>query len=393
MNILFCNYEYPPLGGGGGVVNAWLAEALAEAHEVTVLTSSAYGLSEDEIVNGVRVLRVPVYFRNKLQAANMASLAAYVVNGIRRGRTLLREQRFDVINTHFVIPTGPVGWYLARLAGIPNVLSVHGGDLYDPSKFMSPHRHFFLREPAKRLLRAASMVVGQSTNTIENVRQYYDDSVPCELVPLGIPRLSVKAQDRSAFGLSEDDFVLITIGRLVSRKGIDQLVDVIGAMHNSAVKLLVIGGGPKQEEWEALVHHRRLGSRIRFLGQVSDEQKYAMLACADLYVSTSQHEGFGLVFLEGMAAGLPVVCYNHGGQTDFIRNGENGYLVELGDKQTFQLRLNALENDRALLAKLSAASRETVEQYFIDRCAQRYQALFQAAIETHSRTAHLSGTG
>lgn len=387
MNILFCNYEYPPLGGGGGVVNAWLAEALAKTHQVTVLTSSAYGLGEDEMVNGVRVVRVPVYFRNKLQAANMPSLAAYIVNGMRRGKKLLGEQHIDVVNTHFVIPTGPVGHYLTRKAGIPNVLSVHGGDLYDPSKFMSPHRHVFLREPAKRLLRAADLVVGQSNNTIENVKRYYDDSISCELVPLGIPRINFDDASRSTFDLSEDDFVLVTIGRLVSRKGVDQLIDILGNMRNSNAKLLVIGGGPKQEEWENLVSEKALGHKIRFVGQVTEAEKHALLACADLYVSTSQHEGFGLVFLEGMAAGLPVVCYNHGGQTDFIKNGSNGYLVELGDKNTFEQRLRMLEKDKGLLSQLSVASLETVEQYFIDRCASRYETLFKAAIEKHSQTA------
>lgn len=387
MNILFCNYEYPPLGGGGGIVNAWLAETLAKTHQVTVLTSSAYELLEEETVRGVRVVRVPVYFRNELQAANLASLAAFVVNGMRRGKRLLEEQNFDVINTHFVLPTGPVGRYLAHRAGIPNILSVHGGDLYDPSKFMSPHKHWLLREPAKRLLRNADKVVGQSLNTIANVEKYYDDSIDCELIPLGIPRVAFKEPNRSDFDLEENDFVLITIGRLVSRKGIDQLIDIFESMQDSSAKLLIVGGGPKQAEWEGQVLDRGLGNRIRFVGQVNDEEKNVLLACADLYVSTSQHEGFGLVFLEGMAAGLPVVCYNHGGQTDFINDGSNGYLVELDDKQTFQERIRLLENDRTLLSRLSAGSLETVEQYFIDRCAERYEALFESVLDARSNTA------
>ena len=108
MRILFCNYEYPPLGGGGGVINALLAEELATRHEVTVLTSLGLGLPPESIVNGVRIVRVPVFFRSQQAAANVPSMLAYLPMGIAAGRRLIRASQYDVINTHFVLPTGPV---------------------------------------------------------------------------------------------------------------------------------------------------------------------------------------------------------------------------------------------------------------------------------------------
>src|SRR5438132_747536 len=155
MRILFCNYEYPPLGGGGGVINARLAEALAQRHEVTVLTSRAFGFPLDVVEHGVRVVRVPVLARRRMATANIPSMFAYLVMGILRGRRMVAVDRYDLINTHFVLPTGPVGDALARHAGIPNVLSLHGGDLYDPAKRTSPHRHPLLRAWIRQLLRRA----------------------------------------------------------------------------------------------------------------------------------------------------------------------------------------------------------------------------------------------
>ena len=119
MRILFCNYEYPPLGGGGGVVNALLAQELAKHHEVTLLTSQGMGLPKEKIENGVRVLRVPVFFRKQQAVANPLSLLAFIPLGIKAGKSLLKTTQFDVINTHFALPSGPVGDFLSRVWGYP----------------------------------------------------------------------------------------------------------------------------------------------------------------------------------------------------------------------------------------------------------------------------------
>ena len=115
MRILFCNYEYPPLGGGGGVVMAALARELAQRHTVTVLTSRALGLPGESVEGAVRVVRAPVFFRRELAVANFPSMMAYLPMAGLRGLTLRGSGGFDVINTHFVVPTGPLGHALGRL--------------------------------------------------------------------------------------------------------------------------------------------------------------------------------------------------------------------------------------------------------------------------------------
>lgn len=378
MRILFCNYEYPPLGGGGGVINADLAEELASKHEVTILTSQALDLPKHDVVNGVEVIRVPVLGRSQAAAASMISMLSYVPSGMWNGRSVIKSRQFDVINTHFVVPTGPVGAYLASVGDIPNVLTVHGGDLYDPSKTSSPHRHLILRMLIRRLLRRANVVVGQSRNTIENIHKYYMPDFPCELIPLGIKRSSTQRKNRSDLGFAEDEKILVTVGRLVARKAVSQLLELVAQIADSAVKLVILGDGPQKAELEVQAQDLGIDQQVQFMGFVGEEEKNELLLAADLYVSTSQHEGFGLVFLEAMAAGLPVICYDFGGQSDFLEDGITGALVSLNDMAAFRRECEALLSSVERRAVIAKENLGRVESYFIDSCARRYENLFES---------------
>jgi glycosyltransferase involved in cell wall biosynthesis len=386
MRILFCNYEYPPLGGGGGVVMAALARQLARRHEVTVLTSRAAGLTAEDDDCGVRVVRVPVFFRRQLAVANFPSMLAYLPTGFLRGLTLGRASGraggFDVINTHFVVPTGPLGHALSRVHRLPNVLSIHGGDLFDPSKRSSPHLHAPLRAAVRSMLKAADEVIGQSRDTVRHVNDIYGVRRQVGLIPLGIDRPpSVERASRAALGIPEQAFVLITIGRLVARKATTQLIDVLAASRIPDAHLVIVGDGPDRSAIEQRAVELGVRDRLHLLGQASDQDKYAALSVSDVFVSTSQHEGFGLVFLEAMAFGLPILCYDRGGQTDFLASGDTGHVVKLNDTAAFTRALIDVHANRDALATYGQRNRRLVENYFIDTCAARYEAVFEAAID------------
>lgn len=362
------------------MVNALLAEEMAKRHEVTILTSQGLGLPPEQIENGVRVIRVPVFFRKQEMVANLLSMLAYLPMGIREGKRYLLRERFDVINTHFVLPTGPVGDALSRFAKIPNVLSLHGGDLYDPSKAMSPHRHPLLRAWIRRLLRRADRIVGQSTNTIENMRRFYTPELKAARIPLGIKRPKREAVSRKEYRLGEEEVLLVTVGRLVARKAVPQLISMMASMRNEKLRLLIIGTGPQEKELKEACFQKGLAEKVLFLGHVEEGEKFRILQISDLYVSTSQHEGFGLVFLEAMASGLPVVCYNHGGQTDFLEDKATGRLLPLNDLSGFERACRSLIEDRVMRQQIGKENLKRVEELFIDRCAERYEAVFAEAI-------------
>jgi glycosyltransferase involved in cell wall biosynthesis len=384
LRILFVNYEYPPLGGGGGIVNAWLAEELAMRHDVTVLTSKAFNLPDSDVVNNVEIIRCPTLFRKDKATASFPSMATFVISGLLEGRKLVRHRDFDIINTHFAVPTGPVGAWLSGIADTPNVLSVHGGDLYDPSKWTSPHRHGSLRYVVRRVTRAADAVVGQSKNTNENLCRFFDSSAKPELIPLGIPRPPPSTASRGELGFDTDDTILVTVGRLVGRKQVSQLVSLVRQLADKKLRLVVIGDGPQLSALEQQAAQFDIADQVTFAGFVSDQKKVDLLAASDIYVSTSQHEGFGLVFLEAMAQGLPVVCYNHGGQTDFLVDRINGAILPVNDTAAFASSVDELVKDPERRKAISARNRADVEQLFIDSCARQYEAIFRKVLNSRA---------
>ena len=119
-------------------------------------------------------------------------------------------------------------------------------------------------------------------------------------------------------------------------------------------------------------------NRLRMLGYVSDEVKYRAYAAANVFVSTAQHEGFGLVFLEAMSFGLPVICYNRGGQTDFLATPDTGSVIQLNDLKAFNEAVQALRDAPERCKAVGRHNLDRVEDFFIERCAERYEQVFDS---------------
>jgi glycosyltransferase involved in cell wall biosynthesis len=233
----------------------------------------------------------------------------------------------------------------------------------------------------RKLLRNADRIVASSHNTLENIRKFYDADIPTEMIPLAIKRPTNEIASRHDSGFGENEVLLVTVGRLVARKAIDQLISLIKNLNATHVHLLIIGTGPQEQALREKANALQVSERIHFLGHVEESEKFKILRMCDIYVSTSQHEGFGLVFLEAMASGLPVICYDYGGQTDFLENGHTGYLIQLNDLVSLAHCCQRLVFDADSRHWMGQENLKRIEDYYIDRCAARYVDLFTEVIE------------
>jgi glycosyltransferase involved in cell wall biosynthesis len=385
MNILVINYEYPPIGGGGGVLCKDISEGIAaKGHRITVVTSQYGSLQKNEHLHGVNIFRVPVLMRKKQTVASMASMISFVPMCIWKVKELMKYNTYDLINTHFAIPSGPAGQYLSRRYHIPNVLTILGGDIIDPSKFLSPHNTILLNQTVRKMLFGADRVVAESTDIKRNAQKYYGFDRQVDIVPLGIYPNAHPAKNRQALGLPMDKFIFVTIGRLVKRKNLEDLLHIFKDVQETDPSiLLVIGDGPEKDNIEKRSKQLGINNAVRLLGRVSDEEKFQYLAASDVYLSTAIHEGFGIVFLEAMECGLPVISYDRGGQTDFLREGKTGHLIELGNKGNFALKLKELLNSNPLRMAIRAHNKNYVKGFYIEHVAEKYISIFNEVASSH----------
>jgi glycosyltransferase involved in cell wall biosynthesis len=364
MNILMINFEYPPLGGGGGVATYDIACELAKRHTVHVLTTVFRDLPKTETIEGVVIHRVRVLGRTSLPTSTFLSLVTFAPAAFFAGIRIMRQTKFDVLYAQFVIPSGLPAALLSKLFRIPFVLTFIGGDVYDPSKAISPHRHFLLRTLIRWIASAADARTAISHDTKTRTIELHGVTEDITVVPIGLQPTPEVSASRKELGLSDTDIICLSIGRLVSRKGYDILLSAWKKVPDA--KLVIIGNGPLKSQIVERIAEYGLTDRVQLLGQVEEQKKQQLLSVADMYVSAAQHEGFGIVFLEAMHAGLPIVAANDGGQTDFLTHAQHALLVAPHDSEGFSDAVTTLIQDKELRQKMGQKNKEDVQEYYLE---------------------------
>ena len=300
--------------------------------------------------------------------------------GLRRWSSRLVELN-DREGTRFVWagnlkPAGyPALWLRAR-RGIPYGVILYGLDLLLIER--QARRSPMKRAIARRLLGQASALVAISGWTRARAARLCDSlglSVQDRLytVPLGADperfHPSIVTEDlRRRLGLGGRRW-LLTVTRLVEHKGVDTGILVLERLASEFPDLgyAIAGTGPTREALSAEVERRGLNERVRFLGDVSDEDLPPLYCTASLYLGLSrelplQVEGFGLSLVEASACGVPVVACRSGGILDAVQNGVTGLLVEPGNVEAATQAVRQVLSDEDLARKLGAEGRLQVER-------------------------------
>ena len=369
MNILHLYKDYHPILGGIENHLRWLAEAqAARGHEVTVLVTNPQGM-ETTIRNeqGVKVIR----------AARLTTLASTPLSLALPGHLL--RQHPDIVHLHFPYPLGEVSQWLLR-RGRATVMTYH-------SDVVRQARVLRLYGPIlKRILRSMDRILPTSEPYIQSSPWLRPLAEKCTVVPLAIdvdrfqrPRPHQVATIRQRF----PGPLLLFVGRLRYYKGLDYLIQ---AMRQVEATLLIIGGGPEAARLGAMSYELGVSHRVHFLGDVGDDLLPAYYQAADIFILPSSHrsEAFGIVLMEAMAAGKPLITTELGTGTSWVnQHGETGLVVPPRDVQALTHAIQTLLADEPLRQRMGQQAQRRARQEFdlpvlVERVLRVYEDVLAA---------------
>jgi glycosyltransferase involved in cell wall biosynthesis len=288
----------------------------------------------------------------------------------------LAERHVDLVHSHLYGAIVAASLATA-LKAIPHI-----GTLHDTYTIEEKPSRFLLLQVAS-LLRTRLVVVSEHMRKcFDNVANWYRPLLLKVFngVDLDRFRLSSTAHLRQSLGFGPDDVILISVGRLVGIKRYDVLVDAVARLKgNTPLKLLIVGDGPCRHDLLDLIVRYGLQEDVRILGYRDDIPK--LLSLSDCFVLASDSEGLSYSILESMAAGIPAVVTDVGGNGELVQQSESGYLVPRRNPFTLSERIRETISDRDNCRRLGEAARRRAMQYFsIDRTVEQYAALYREAL-------------
>ncbi|HTL61721.1 MAG TPA: glycosyltransferase [Nitrospira sp.] len=369
--------------GGQNLYVAKVAKSLSSlGYEVDVFTRR----DDDQLPEvvewdqGIRVLYVPAgpprYIRKEDLYPFMQEFTEYMVRFCRHQR-----KAYDLIHANFWM-SGLVAAEMKRRLGIPFVITFHAlgrvRRLHQQQADGFPDVRFSVED---RLVAEADRLIAEAPQDAGDlIRLYGADPSRIVIVPCGFDPEELwpldKASARTAIGLPADEGIILHVGRMVPRKGIDTVIRAYARFlvdHDAPTRLLVVGGEsdepdpertPEIGRLQRLAHELGVQDRVCFVGRRGRSHLKYYYSAADVFVTTPWYEPFGITPLEAMACGTPVIAANVGGLKFSVRDGETGYLVPPGDPDALAERFRLLYSSPTLLRVFGQQAVQRVNELF-----------------------------
>ena len=331
MNICLLSWELPPRIVGGIASHVMgLAKALAaQGHDVGVVTLDFPGAPDYEELDGFRV------YRSKTEVGHPNFLTwAFLFNHFLEKRLAAAnwDLGFDLIHIHdwLVAPSG-VGF--KHFLDKPLVCTMHSTEhgrssLHDPDSFMIDGMEWWSCFEAARVIVTSNSMRGEVCGHFQVPWEKVDiipNAIEAEKYQAGVDRWGI----RRRFGVGDHEKLVLYVGRLVPQKGIEYMIRAAPRVswRFPEAKFVIVGEGWMRGHLEWIAEQSGQRWRINFTGFISDEDLVALTKSADVMVVPSVYEPFGIVALEGMAAGVPVVASQVGGLAEVVEHDRTGVWV------------------------------------------------------------------
>lgn len=384
--------------GGQNVYVGQLARHLAAiGYEVDVLTRRDSELLPEVVdwVRGVRIVHVPAgpprFVRKEELLPTMDPFLSYAYQ-------VAQTRGYDLVHANFWM-SGLVAANLKQALGIPFVVTFHAlGRVrreHQGEADQFPDVRFDIED---RIVAEADRIIAECPqDEADLIRLYNADPgriaiIPCGFDPDEFQPIN-KVLARVALGLPPDEHIVLQLGRMVPRKGVDNVIRGFGRLvrrHHIPARLLIVGGEsddpdpdatPEIGRLQAVAEEEGVADRVTFVGRRGRETLNYYYSAADVFVSTPWYEPFGITPLEAMASGTPVIGSNVGGIKFTVRDGETGYLVPPQDPDALGERLAYLyKNPKLLSVFRNHAIRRANDLFTWERVAFAMTALYEEVV-------------
>jgi len=370
MKILMLSWEYPPriVGGISRVVEGLSRSLTALGHEVHVITNEMPGYPVEDRDRGAFIHRVPIESPTPNFHAWVMMMDHYFSK--RAGRLAREIGGFDIVHVHdwLVLPTGSEVKNFLSTTMVTTLHSLEfrrsGGIDTPESKMVDSLEWWSTYESSLVIVCSRSMM----DDTIAHFRVPRDK---LREIPIGIDPARFRNRNldrtrvRQKYGVYQDEKLILFVGRLTNQKGCEYLIRAIPYVARYFnVKLLVAGDGYLRSELESMARKSGGGSRVVFAGYVGDEDLTDLFLSSDVMAIPSIYEPFGVVALEAMAAGLPVVASSVDGLAEIVRHEENGILVFPRDASSIAWGVSRILSDPANSKRLIENAFKDIEDRF-----------------------------
>ena len=301
-------------------------------------------------------------------------MVQFLLKAIPLLRQITKKYDIGLIHYIFSIPTGLLAFVQPR--HIPYLISLHGGDVPGFVKGEQTLLHVLALPFNKWIIRHASRVVAVS-NSLAVAAQRRLGALTCAVIPNGVEPGPVPV----ARSTNSGHFRLCCVARLNDWKRIDLLIKSLCDL--PGVTLNIVGTGRSEESLRRLTRQLNLNGRVMFSGHVSDSDIRGHLDNADAFALPSIGDSFGIVFLEAMAAGLPVVAARACGVPEVVRDGVNGILAEPNDLVSLTEAIRYLKRNPERRLQFAEASRQiAVSDFSWDAITERYASCYRDILDS-----------
>ena len=375
MKICYITPGYLPLTGGTEIAIQEIGKRLVKKGcDISIITQDVETLNSYEFIDGIEIYRIS-------RKPGKIGFITWQLKILKRIKELDKNKNFDILHQFHLISLGGASILAKKSLDTPLVTSLMGFDTYDP---IDPVPKIF--NPYIALIMNNSDVVTSPSADLVGYAKKQGLKRDAIVIPHGVALNEFYPDNnsnkiRKNFGILDDEIMVLSLQRLHKLKGVEYVINAIPAINekSSNVKFVIVGTGPEKERLEGLVKKLNIEDKVIFTGFVSHGEKLSLFSSCDIFAFHSNYESFGIVLVEAMASGKPVISTDVGAIPEIVDDGKTGIIVPPGDSKALAEAILRLVRDRDLRMKMGMEGRKKAErEYDWDRIVERYEKIYES---------------